>query len=196
MKDLMTEINTLFGLCEEVNLVLKSVDAYGQRKAINKVNNVSMEVFKDLGIVINPMGKKDLIKEISDRKTILRLYYILLRSLYYFSRSGYGKFEDARCQGATMLAYKLIHELDFENKFGQSQTWINNEVIYRYVFMETVRHMHPTDMQKLIRCLTATLLYPEVKEQKVPDYMERFEGYILYYLMNCSQDERIYLDYI
>ena len=48
MKDLMTEINTLFGMCEEVNLVLKSVDAYGQHKAINKVNSVSMEVFKNL----------------------------------------------------------------------------------------------------------------------------------------------------
>lgn len=196
MKDLMKEINALFDLCEDANLILKSIDAYTQHKLIEKIQMQSAEVFRDLENVVNPMGKKDMIKEITDRKTILRLYYILLRSLYTYSINGYAKFESDRSYGSTMLAYRVIKEQDFLNKFGQSQTWINNETIYDKVFLPTVRHINPTNMQSLIRCFSATLLYPEVREQKVTDYMAKFESCIFYYLTQSPSEERIYLDYL
>ena len=196
MKDLNKEINVLFDLCEKTNLALRSVDGYAQHKLMAQVKKQSSDVFILLENKVNPMGVKDLSKDIQDRKTLLKLCFVILKSLYMFSKSGVSKFEDARCEGSTLLAYKMLKDMGFETKFGQSQTWINNDIIYDNVFLEVVSHLHPTNMQSLVRCLAATLVYPEVKNQKIPDYMIRFEGYILYFLMQSPPDERIYLDFI
>lgn len=196
MRDLMTEINTLFELCEKANMALKSVDAYGQHKIMTQVQKQSQMVFVLLENTVNPMGKKDLIKEIPDRATLLKLYYIILKSLHYFSRSGVTYFEGARSQGSAMLAHKLIKEMDFEHKFGSEALWINNKVIFTKGIMVGMQRVHPTLLQNMVRCLSATLVYPEIQEQKVYDYMIRFESYVLYYLMQCSPDERIYLEFV
>lgn len=196
MRNLMTEINTLFELCEKANVALKSVDGRTQFNLMTKIQKQSQMVFVLLENAVNPMGKRDLLKEIPDRNTLIRLYYIILKSLHYFSKSGVTKFEGARSQGSAMLAYRLIKELDFEHKFGQNQTWINNDIIFKKGIMAGVQNIHPTLLQNMVRCLAATLVYPEIKEQKVPDYMVRFENYILYYLMQCSPNERIYLDFV
>ena len=69
-------------------------------------------------------------------------------------------------------------------------------MIYAHGLIYGIRGMHPTLLQNLIRCLTQTLTYPQVKEQNVEDYMDRFEKYIFYYLMKCKPEERIYLDFV
>ena len=196
MRDLMTEINTLFELCENANTALRSVDGRTQHTLMTKIQKQSQMVFVYLENAVNPMGKKDLLKEISDRKILLRVYYIILKSLYYFSKSGVTYFEGPRSQGSAMLAYKLIQDMDFEHKFGQAQTWINNDIIFKNGIMTGMQKVHPTLLQNMTRCLAMTLTYPEIQEQKVPDYMVRFESYILYYLMQCPLEERIYLDFV
>ena len=196
MKDLSTEVNKLFELCEQANVAFKQIDGRTQQMIMRKVQEQSVSTFQLLEMIVNPMGKKDIVKELSDRKTILRLYYILLKSLYLLSMNGVQKFQDERCIGSTTLAYKLICELDFDNKFGYKNTWINNDMIYAHGLIYGIRSMHPTLLQNLIRCLTQTLTYPEVREQNVEDYMDRFEKYIFYYLMKCKPEERIYLDFV
>lgn len=196
LKDLRTEVNSLVRLCEEANKSLYYIDAFTQHKYFEQIKKLSLNLFKDLDTRVSIIGKKDLIKDIQDRETLLRLYFILLKSLYMFSKMGVFKFEDLRCQGSTMLAYKIIQDLDFNNKFGQSKTWINNDTIYIEGILYGVKEIHPTNMQTLLRCITATLLYPDVKSQNVPEYMERFERYIIYYLMQCKPEERIYLDFV
>ncbi len=196
MKDLGTELNKLFELCEQANVAFKQIDGRTQQMIMRKVQEQSKNTFQLLEIVVNPMGKKDVLKELSDRKTILRLYFILMKSLYLLSSNGIARFEDERCIGSTTLAYKLIRDLDFEHKFGYKNTWINNDIIYIHGLIAGIRAMHPTLLQNLIRCLTQTLIYPEVREQKVEDYMDRFEKYIFYYLMKCKPEERIYLDFV
>ena len=109
---------------------------------------------------------------------------------------GVTRFEDMRCQGATMLAYKMIQDLDYGHKFGSENLWLNNDYLYINGLMQALKSFHPTNMQTLIRCITATLVYPDVKNQKVYDYMEKFEKYIIYYLMQCKPEERIYLDFV
>ena len=195
-KDLRVEINALFDLCEEANKSLRSVDAYTQHKYMQRIVKHSTYLFQDLENRVNNMGKKDLIKDIQDRETLLKLYFVLLKSLYMFSRMGVTRFEDMRCQGSTMLAYKIMKDLEFERKFGSENLWINNDIIYTQGLMYGLNKFHPTNMQSLIRCITATLVYPDVKNQKVYDYMERFERYIIYYLMQCKPEERIYLDFV
>ena len=196
MRNLETEINTLFELCEQANLAFKSIDAKTQQEIMYKVQKQSNAVFQLLEMIVNPMGKKDFLKELPNRNTILRLYFLILKSLYLFSINGASKFEDERCIGSTTLAYKLIRDLDFEHKFGYGHTWINNDLIYVHGIMYGMRGVHPTLLQNIVRCLTQTLRYPEIKEQKVPDYMDRFEKYIMYYLVKCKPEERIYLDFI
>jgi len=113
-----------------------------------------------------------------------------------FSKSGVSKFEDARCEGSTLLAYKMLKDMGFETKFGQSQTWINNDIIYTNGIMHGMRQVHPTLMQNMVRCIVMTLTYPEIQEQKVSDYMVRFESYLFYFLMQCNPKERIYLEFV
>ena len=196
MRDLMTEINALFDLCEKANLTLKSVDAYSQHKITTQIQKQSQMVFVLLENAVNPMGKKDLLKEIPDRNTLIKLYYVILKSLYYFSRSGVSYFEGPRSQGSAMLAHKLIKELDFEHKFGSEGLWINNRTIFTKGIMFGMQRVHPTLLQNMVRCISATLVYPEIKDQKVYEYMGRFESHALYYLMQCPPEERIYLDFV
>lgn len=196
MKDLGTELNKLFELCEQANTAFKQIDGRTQQMIMFKVQKQATETFQLLEMIVNPMGKKDIVKELPDRKAILRLYFIIMKSLYILSMNGVQKFQDERCIGSTTLAYKLIGELGFENKFGDRGTWINNDMIYIHGLIMGIRNMHPTLLQNLIRCLTQTLTYPEVKEQKVYDYMDRFEKYIFYYLIKCKPEERIYLDFV
>ena len=196
MKNLGTELNKLFDLCEQANTAFKQIDGRTQQIIMRKVQEQSRDTFQLLEMIVNPMGKKDLLKELPDRKTILRLYFILMKSLYMLSMNGVQKFQDERCIGSTTLAYKLIGELGFDSKFGDRNTWINNDMIYIHGLILGIRDMHPTLVQNLIRCLTQTLTYPEVREQKIYDYMDRFEKYVFYYLMKCKPEERIYLDFV
>ena len=196
MKNLGTELNKLFELCEQANTAFKQIDGRTQQIIMRKVQEQSRDTFQLLEMIVNPMGKKDLLKELPDRKTILRLYFILMKSLYMLSMNGVQKFQDERCIGSTTLAYKLVGELGFESKFGDRNTWINNDMIYVHGLIMDIRDMHPTLLQNLIRCLTQTLTYPEIRDQKVYDYMDRFEKYVFYYLMKCKPEERIYLDFV
>lgn len=196
MKNLGTELNKLFELCEQANTAFKQIDGRTQQIIMRKVQEQSRDTFQLLEMIVNPMGKKDLLKELPDRKTILRLYFILMKSLYMLSMNGVQKFQDERCIGSTTLAYKLVGELGFESKFGDRNTWINNDMIYVHGLIMGIRDMHPTLLQNLIRCLTQTLTYPEIRDQKVYDYMDRFEKYVFYYLMKCKPEERIYLDFV
>ena len=196
VRDLKTDINALFNLCDEANRSFRSVDAYTQHKYMQKIVKQSTYVFQDLENRVNNMGKKDLIRDIQDRETLLKLYFVLLKSLYMFSKMGVTRFEDMRCQGATMLAYKMIQDLDYGHKFGSENLWLNNDYLYINGLMQALKSFHPKNMQTLIRCITATLVYPDVKNQKVYDYMEKFEKYIIYYLMQCKPEERIYLDFV
>lgn len=196
MKNLGTELNKLFELCEQANTAFKQIDGRTQQIIMRKVQEQSRDTFQLLEMIVNPMGKKDLLKELPDRKTILRLYFILMKSLYMLSMNGVQKFQDERCIGSTTLAYKLIGELGLGSKFGDRNTWINNDMIFIHGLILGIRDMHPTLMQNLIRCLTQTLTYPEIRDQKVYDYMDRFEKYVFYYLMKCKPEERIYLDFV
>lgn len=196
MRDLMTEVNTLFELCEEANAVLKVIDARAQYNLMTKIQKQSQMVFVLLENAVNPMGKKDLLKEIPDRNTLIKLYYVILKSLHYFSKSGVSYFEGPRSQGSAMLAHKLIKELDFEHKFGAETLWINNKIIFTKGIMVGMQRVHPTLLQNMVRCISATFVYPEIKDQKVYEYMGRFESNALYYLMQCPPEERIYLDFV
>ena len=68
MRDLMTEINTLFELCENANTALRSVDGRTQHTLMTKIQKQSQMVFVLLENAVNPMGKKDLLKEIPKDK--------------------------------------------------------------------------------------------------------------------------------
>lgn len=191
-----SEIKKLFDLCEKGNVTLKSVDRYSSHKALSLIQKQSIVVFTLLENKVNSFSTKDFIKEIPDRKMLLRLYFIILKSLCLFYKKRVTMFEGERSQGSASLAHKLILELDFEHKFGQSQTWINNDTIYLEGFMVGLQKTHPTLLQNIVRSLTKTLAYPEIREQKIPEYMQKFENYIFYYLKDCNSDERIYLDFI
>ena len=62
--------------------------------------------------------------------------------------------------------------------------------------MVGMQRVHPTLLQNMVRCISATFVYPEIKDQKVYEYMGRFESNALYYLMQCPPEERIYLDFV
>ena len=198
MSNLSKQIKSLFDMCEKANIALKFVDRYNQSLLLHQIEEQSNTVFLMLENLVNPMNFKDFLKnkDIEDRKMILKLYFVIMKSLCICKRMGITKFEGERSRGSAMLAYKLLFEHGFENKFGQSQTWINNNIIYTNGIVKSIGKVHPTLVQKIVRCLTMTLRYPEIQEQPVPDYMKNFEQYIFYYLVNGPHEERIYLDYI
>ena len=70
MRNLETAINTLFELCEQANLAFKSIDAKTQQEIMYKVQKQSKAVFQLLEMIVNPMGKKNFLKELPNRNTI------------------------------------------------------------------------------------------------------------------------------
>ena len=56
----------------------------------------------------------------------------------------------------------MIQDLDYGHKFGSENLWLNNDYLYINGLMQALKSFHPTNMQTLIRCITATLVYPDV----------------------------------
>ena len=87
VRDLKTDINALFNLCDEANRSFRSVDAYTQHKYMQKIVKQSTYVFQDLENRVNNMGKKDLIRDIQDRETLLKPFiktfeYLILSKIF------------------------------------------------------------------------------------------------------------------
>ena len=85
---IFTEIKKLFDMCEKANLTLRSVDRYETHKSLAAIQKQSITVFTLLENKVNSFSTKDFIKEIPDRKVLLRLYFIIMKSLCWFYKSG------------------------------------------------------------------------------------------------------------
>lgn len=197
MTDVEKKITLFFNVCEKADRSLKTVDMYEQHKHLIEVRKTSKNLFINLENLVNPMGVKDLKKDIMDKTLLLKLYYVILRSLFLYSKKGIPFYEGVRSAGSSDLAKVLLGKLNYYQKFGHS-SWIKNDDIYYKGIMQGISDIpvHPTLLQNLVRCLTKTLTCPELSNQNIPDYLQKFEMYILYYLETGPAEDHIYLDFI
>lgn len=200
-----TNISKLFELCEEFNFATKSVDMSKQYYLSVETAKTSHKVFRELETKINLMGTKDLLQDIKSRDMILKVLFLIFKSLYICQEYGIMLYQDARCLNSTILAVKMMKEKNYYNKFSQAHTFYRNDTVFTGISMNGgisnglmggICKLHPTNMQSLVRCLITTLEHPEIHSMPVPLYMERFEQDIFYYLKYAKGNDKVYLDFI
>lgn len=175
----------------------QSVDMFEQQNAMRELHKQTKHLFICMETYANNMVLKDFRRYISNRKYIDILLFLCLRSLYTYNEElRVTLYTDARCIESTKLAMKVIDDYNFKKNFGSTFTGETCDILFKNIIIQGVR-VHPTLMQSIIRNLVETLrASSEIKSQKVPDYMIKFENTIFYYLYECPENERIYLAFI
>lgn len=205
MTKIETNISELFDICEEFNFSTKSVDMSKQYYMSVETTKKAYKLFSELETKISLLGTKDLVQDIKSRDMVIKLLFIIFKSLYICQEYGIMLYQDARCLNSTILAVKMMKEKNYYNKFSQSHTFYRNDIVFTGVrtnggfstgLMGGICKLHPTNMQSLVRCLVATLEHSEIHSMPVPLYMERFEQDVFYYLKYAKGNDKVYLDFI
>lgn len=194
MTILENEIKVLFDLCENLNKTMKTVDLKTEHMLTKRIESQSKKVFQLMENDVNPMGVK-IMRNVTNRNTLLKMAYVLLKCVILLSSKGLTKFEGPRSRGTYELSKKLFVDMGFlKNNLNNPYNWILNDEIYEKGLLNSMGMIHPTLLQNMIRCITNSLVLPEIQEKSVYNYLSGFEKYLLYYLN--SNTERIYLDFI
>lgn len=182
MTDFEKKLESFYELCTTTHKSFSAVDMGNQMRLARELQKETIKIYKDLEIIVNVMTIKDMSREISDRKNVDKLLYIILKSLSMLSQKGNYSFEiDGRSEDSAKLAKIVMQTYHFDKNFGQMHSWYRNELLFDKIFSDGLLRagVHKTLLQNMVRALIMTLERKDYKCQPIPKYMLNFENCVL-----------------
>lgn len=196
MTNFEKKIEVLFDLCGKVDKITGSVNVAEQRLGYKDICLQFKGVLNELESSVNIFGVHDLKNLFSDKRIMIKLFYVILKTVCIMD-SKYGYFsEDMRSIGASQLAQKMMVDMQFYHGLRYADAWFHNDEIFVKGVVMGMKGVHKTSLQSIVRCIVNTFKFNEFKCQKISPDMQRFENCLHYFLEEAPQNERVFLDFI